>query len=218
MYFDKSTSMILHGNEQLLSSCGQTSSSWLFLHFCYVWYLTWFIVLPLVGSLFMMIGLWIWDPFNDEHVENFLIYEQRDTRLDRSRLDRICRYILFEVRLTVTYVSVAVIFTWLMNTRSVDWIQISRWFIEASTLPFTLWTVVVIYLGVEDEYYCDYEFLSPLIYAMKAILFIMVRYAELHSSSRINDQHTYLFYYMCNKVKFHHVPDHHRLRRYLCHQ
>ena len=169
--------------------------------------------MPIVGSLFIIIGLWIYDPFNVEYVENFLTYEQRD-----SRLDRICRYILYEVRLTVTYVFVAVIFTWLMNKRSIDCIQISRWYIEASTLPFTLWTFVVIYFGVEDEYYCDYEFLSPLIYTMKGFLFIMVRYAELHSSSRINDHHTYIFYYMCNKFELHHVPDHHRLRRFLYRQ
>ena len=205
--------MILHANEQLLSSCGQTSSSWLFLHLNYVWYLTILVLFPLVLLLAIIAQyLCIWRPFDQERVENFSVYERRD-----SRLDRLYRYILYEVRLMFTYVSVAFVFTWLLSNRSIHWIQISRWFIEASMIPFTLMTIAGVYIGIGDIYFCDCDLtlISPFIYTMKGILFIMVRYAELHPSSIVNDYHTYFFYYMCNKLEFHHIPDHHSLRQFL---
>ena len=210
MYFDKSTSMILNGNEQLLSSCGQTSSSWLFLHLCYVWHLTIFVVFPIVGSL-VSIGICLWAcyPFDHGFIEDFSEYERGD-----SQLDRICRYILYEARLTLTYVSVAFVFTWLMNNRSIHWNEICRWFIEASMIPFTLMTIAGVHLGIGDEYFLDYDLplISQAVYMMKGILFIMLRYAEIHPSSTINDHQTYIFYYICDKSEFHHMPDHHSLR------
>lgn len=48
MYFNPSTSMILYGNEQLLSSCCNTVWPCLFLHFYYTWYVTLQMLCPFV--------------------------------------------------------------------------------------------------------------------------------------------------------------------------
>lgn len=213
MYFDKSTSMILHGSEQLLSSCGQTSSSWLFLHLCYVWFLTIFVIFHLLGLLLIIAEyLWTWCAFDHSRIEDFSVYERGD-----SRLDQFYRYALFEVRLIFTYVSVAFIFTCLMKKQSIHWNEICRWFIEASMVPYTLITIAGVHLGIGDQYFChdDLTFISPVIYMMKGILFITVRYAELYPSSIVNDYQTFIFYYLCNKSGFHHMPDHHNLRKFL---
>ena len=205
--------MIFNGNERLLSSCGQTSSSWLFLHLCCVWFLTLFVIFPQLGLLLIIAEhLWTWCAFDHSRIEDFSVYERGDLRLDRF-----CCYALFEVRLMFTYVFVAFIFTWLMNKQSIHWNEICRWFIEASTMPYTLPTIAGIHLVIGDQYFChdDLTFISSIIYMMKGILFIMVRYAELHTSSRINHCHTYFFYFMCNKFEFHHMPDHQSLRQFL---
>ena len=206
--------MILNGNEQLLSACGQTSSSWLFLHLSYVCYITTLVLVPLVMPVVFLVQF-RWTPhlFDDSPIEDFSAYERSD-----SRLDRFYQYVLFEVRLIAMYVSVAFVFRWLMNNQSIHWNEISRWFIEASMIPLTLMAIVAVHLGIADEYLCvlDLTFLSPFIYTIKAALFITVRYAELHPSSRFNDYYTLIFYCICDKFGFHQIPEHHRLRGLIC--
>jgi hypothetical protein len=211
IYFSESTSMISNANEQLLSLCNQTISSWLFLHLCYVWYLTIRLVFPLVMSL-VVIGqyLWTWCRCDHRHIEDFSVYEQ-----SYSRLDRFCRYILYEVRLMLTYVIIAFAWTWLMSNRSIHWFTISRWFIEASLIPFTLMTTVAVSLDFGYLHFFDFDLIliSPFIYTMKGILFVLLRYAELHPSSRVNDHQIFVLYQFCNKSDLHHIPHQHGLRQ-----
>ena len=149
MYFNESASIISNGNERLLFLCDQTISFWLFFHLCYVWYITLFILFTLVTPL-VAIGQYLstWYQCDRRRIEDFSVYERSN-----SRLDRFCRYIHYEVRLMFTYVSVAFALTWLMSNRSIHWMTISHWFIEASLIPYTLVTIVTVYLNFQSVYF-----------------------------------------------------------------
>jgi hypothetical protein len=149
MYFNESASIISNANERLLSLCDQTISFWLFFHLCYVWYITLFILFPLVTPL-VAIGqhLWTWYRCDRRRIQDFSVYERSN-----SRLDRFCRYIHYEVRLMFTYASVAFALTWLMSNRSIHWMTISCWFIEASLIPYTLITIVTVYSNFQSTFF-----------------------------------------------------------------
>jgi hypothetical protein len=212
MYFNESASIISNGNERLLSLCDQTISFWLFFHLCYVWYITLFILFPLVTPLVAIEQyLWTWYRCDRRRIEDFSVYERSN-----SRLDRFCRYIHYEVRLMFTYVSVAFALTWLMSNRSIHWMTISRWFIEASLIPYTLITIVAVYLNFQSVYFFfdfDLPLFSPYIYTMKGTLFVLLRYAELHPSSRLNNYQLFVLYQFCHKSDIHRIPRQYGLRQ-----
>lgn len=72
-----------------------------------------------------------------------------------------------------------------------------------------------VYFNFGDEYIIDFnlDFILLVVYMTEGALFVWMRYAELHSSSVLNDYQTYFFYYFCNRSELHQMPDHHRWRR-----
>ena len=126
----------------------------------------------------------------------------------------ICRYVLYEVRLTLTYVSVAFVLTRTLSSRAINWITIARWFMEAYLIPCTLMTIASFHLGIGLMYFFDSDLkdFSPFIHTTKGSLFVLVRYAELHLSSRVNDYQASIFYHFCNELDLHCIPEYHHLQ------
>ena len=102
-----------------------------------------------------------------------------------------------------------------LDHRSIHFITVCRWLIEASLIPCTLMNAFAVYFNFEDEYIIDFnvDFIPLVVYMTKGALFVSMRYAELHSSSVLNDYQTYFFYFFCNRSELHQTPDHHRWRR-----
>ena len=215
IYLDGSKSINSNDNEQIVYSCVNTIWLWLFLHLCYTCFVTVYVLLPPTLLLDRIIDyLWTWHSYDHESIEDFSIYER-----DESRFARFRRCVLHEVQLMIVYVAAVFVFTLMMNNRSVHWITIFRWMIEASYIPHIfVFLFVSDYLGIGDEFYSvefDIVFASPLSYMLKGSLFVWMRYTELYPSSRLNDYQTYFFYYHCNALNYHHIPDDHLLRRWL---
>ena len=118
----------IDANDPIFSSCVQTVWSCLFLHLCYTWFVTVF-VLFLPVMLFVQIGHFRWRHYlcvNRSLEELFLIEE------DHSRVDDLRQYLIEEVRVVSTYLSAVVGFTLLLTNHSIGWLTILRWMIEAS--------------------------------------------------------------------------------------
>lgn len=188
---------------------------WLFLHLCYTGFITVYILSPTILLLDRIREyLWTWYCRDDESIEDFSIYERDDSRFGQFR-----RCVLYEVQLMIIYVSAVFVFTLLMTNRSVHWLTIFRWMIEASYIPHILVMIffnVCLEIGNElDLIEFDSIFASPFGYMLKGSLFVWMRYSELRPSSRLNDYQTYFFYSYCDTLNTHHVPDDHLLRRWL---
>ena len=215
MRFNESTSTILLGNEEILSSCGKSLLPSLIFHVMHTSDITVRFLLPPIWSLFLVgyyLFSWLYR-WNETQVEDFSWQEQ-----DHSRSTRLCRFALAEFRLLFVYVSAAFLFTILMNHRSIQLITICRWFIEGSLLPSVSLMIVIGYFYDEDTFLLldfSLKVVPPLVYVTKGSLFVWMRYAELHSSWSLNDFETYYFYRYCNKFDLHQIPDHHRLQRHL---
>lgn len=213
MRFNESTSIILLGNEEILSTCGKSLLPWLVFHVCYTSVLN-FSIVPLMITLIMTENrVWSWW-YRDNRLqdEDFSRFE-----LDQSKLAKLYRFVLAEIRLLCVYVSIAFLFTKLMSYRSIQLITICRWLIEASMIPNTIILIVGIYILDENQCLMDFNAkpLPKLVYMIKGTLFLLIRYIELHPSSPLNDLQTIYFYCFCNQVKLHQVPDHHRLWHFM---
>lgn len=214
MGFNESTTIILNGNEEILTSCGKSLLPWIVFHVCYTCMITFYILFPPI-TILILIGddlLPWWFRYNQMQNEDFSWLEQ-----DHSKLAKLCRFALGEIRLLCIYVSAAFLFTILMDDRSIQLITICRWLIEASLLPSTFLLIVAVYFLDENQCLLDlYEKpVLQLVYMIKGTLFVWMRYVEQHPSSKLNDYQTVYFYCFCNKFKLHQVPDHHLLRRFI---
>lgn len=218
MYFNHSTSIIYHGNEQLLSSCGNTIYYWLFFHLCYIWFITVQILFPFV--IFLSHG---WKTLSmlfssDDDLDEFTD-SSRDER-EVSAFIRLRRYFMIELRQMLIYIYLAFVFTWLIDPSTITWVKVVRWCIEASCMPNLFLGVLGAYMDISDDYlfYFDNQFMSILIFMLKCCLFMWMRYIELHPSSNLNDYLTVFFYHFCDKSGLHQIPDNHRLRGLINHR
>ena len=200
MFFNETLLLIFHGNEQIMSACGNTISSLLFIHFCYTWFVTSFaLILPVIVLATKSEPLFTW-------------FERDD-----SRSAAFHRSILHEIRLMSIYVSFALIFTLFTNHGSIQLIRIVYWLIEASSAPLTLISIFSAYWNSIDEYLIDYSCPLPCLWLsmLKGTVFVWMRYTEWCPSSILNDFQTFVFYYFCNPSKLHQMPNNHFLRRFL---
>lgn len=212
MFYNESSSLIFNGNEQILSTCGNTISSWLFIHFCYTWFVTSQVLFaPVLLASILTDTLWTWNRHNQQQqqVEDFSIFER-----DYSRSAEIRQYFFHEIRLTFTYVSFALLFTLLVNHRPIHVIKIFHWLIEATLIPMTLLFILGVYFDRIDDYIIDLNcrLTSLLVYMLKGTLFLWMRYSEYYPSSILNDVQTLFFYAFCNKSQLHRMPVDHFLR------
>ena len=217
MYFNESTLLNFNDNKQIFSLCVSTIWSWLILHLCYTCFVTACVLSPSV-LLLSGIGelLWTWHRSDHQRIEDISVYER-----DYSRFAQFRRYVLYELQLIFTYVSLAFVFTLMMNNHSVRWRTIFYWMIEASYVPHIFFFIFLsAYLDVWNAPYViefDSILTSPFGYMLKVTLFVWMRYVELYPSSRLNDYQTYFFYYYCDTSHIHHIPNDHLLRRWLRH-
>ena len=81
--------------------------------------------------------------------------------------------------------------------------------------PFTILIIVSgSYLNWWDEYLLEHDPRAfPTMACMsKGILFVVMRYAEMYPSSKINDHQTEFFYSICGKSDLHSLFDVYRLQ------
>ena len=217
MYTNESTLLNFNDSKQISSLCVSTTSSWLILHLCYTYFVTVSILSPPVLILYGIKELfWMSYRSVDQLIEDSSEYEQNYTQSNRF-----CQYVLYDVQLMFIYVSLAFVFTLMINYHSINWRTIFYWMIEASFVPHIF--VVAFcsaYMHVLDEIPAlefDLKVLASFIYMLKASLFVWMRYVELYPSSRLNDYQTYFFYYYCDTSHTHHIPHDHLRRRWLRH-
>lgn len=214
MHFNRSTSIILFGDEQLLSSCGHTSWSWLLLHLQYTLVVS-SCILQVPTALLFYFGKYLWVRYQragDQHVENFSVDEQ-----DHSRSGTFRRCMIDDMQSIFFYIFVAFFFTCLVDNRAIEPVTIARWLIEASWMPYTLLTMSFIYanFSAESLVVIDLPFTPPLRHMIKVNLFVWMRYTELHPSSKLNDIRTLFFYIFCDNFRLHQMPDSHWLRQFI---
>lgn len=213
MFFNESMLLIFHGNEPILSACGNRISFWLFNHFCYTWFVTFVVLFPPVTSFVLMIEpLVTWYERYQQRLGNFSRFER-----DYSRSAVIRRYILHEIRLTCIYVSFALFYALLTNHASIHLIRFFYWLIEASFVPFTWVNIVCVYIYMHDGYLFDFncKLTCLWVYMLKGGVFVWIRYTEWYPSSILNDVQTFMFYHFCNQSKLHQMPNDHYFRDYM---
>ena len=215
MYFNHSTSIIYHGNEQLLSSCGNTIYYWLFLHWSYMWLISFKALFPFVFLLCHTWNMLCMSYGSDDHLDE-VTDSSRDER-GVSAFIRLRRYFMIELRQMLIYFSLAFVFTWWRDPGTITWILILRWCIEASWMPHLVMGVFGVYIDASTDYlsYFDDPSMSTILFMSKSCLFMWMRYIELYPSSNLNDYLTVFFYKFCDKSHLHHIPDRHRLRHLL---
>ena len=92
MFFNESISVMFHGNEQILSACGNTISSWLFVHFYYTCFVSMFVLfLPVTLGVSIIDSLLMCYQCDQQRLEDFSLLER-----DYSRSAVICQYFLHE--------------------------------------------------------------------------------------------------------------------------
>ena len=185
MVFNETLSLIFHGNEQILSACGNTISSLLFIHFCYIWFVTSFaLALPIMLIVAMSVPLLTWFERSQKRLEDCSMFER-----DYSRTVAIRQSILHEIRLMIIYVFFAAIFTSFTNHGSIHLIRIVYWLIEACSVPLTSIAILDVYCNYTDEY--GIYFSCPLtrlwLDMLEGTLFLWMRYTERYPSSILND-------------------------------
>jgi hypothetical protein len=125
-------------------SCRDTISTLLLVHFFFTWCITSLFITVPVGVFFLV---WqyvrIVNQYRSERVRGeFSSYTRRDVRsIDTTR--QVMRFVLYEVKLIVFYVSAAFLCKVITGGRTIRWITLMRWLIEASNLPHTIFIVVI---------------------------------------------------------------------------
>jgi hypothetical protein len=216
MHFNQTTSIVSNADGQIFSSCGNTVWSLLFIHLCYTWLITWHILFPCMLVLMMLSGyFWSWYRC-DHHHDHDVIDSPEDEQNDPAS-DTLRRYILREIHLILVYLCVAFVFTSLISHRTVNWITVARWCIEAAWIPHIALTLIGTYANLSCHHLIDFDmpYAATMIYLIKGTLFVWMRYAEWYPSSELNDFQTFFFYEFCNELGLHRIPDDHYLRRFM---
>jgi hypothetical protein len=141
-----------------------------------------------------------------------------------SRLDQLRQHLVEEIRVTLIYVSAAIVFTLLMTNDSIHRLTIFRWMIEASCIPLMYFCDVVrcyceacFLYDLESDgslfFYSEARATSLFGLMLRVTLFVLMRYTQLYRSSTLNDYQTYVFHSYCDTFNHHHVPADHRFRR-----
>ena len=213
MFFNETLLLVVHDNEQILSTCGNTISKLLFIHFCYTWFVTSFaLILPVIVVATMSEPLFTCFELYQQRLGDFSMSERDD-----SRSAALHRSILHDIRLMSMYVSFTLIFTLFTNHGSVQLIRIPYWLIEASSAPLILISIFSAYWNYIFEYSVDYSCPLPCLWLsmLRGTVFVWMRYTEWGPSSILNDFQAFVFYYFCNPSKLHQMPNNHFLHRFL---
>ena len=213
MHFNQSTSIVSNANDQLFSSCGNTIWPWLFLHLCYTWLISLYVILPLAVTLMLLNDrFWRWYGGDHYYDDDFSAYE-----LNHSTSHTLRRYVRREVQLILVYLCLAFVFTWLTSHRKVNWITLARWLIEAAWTPHIILTLVSTYADMIYNRLITFDMpdIATTIYLIKGTVFVWMRYAEWNPSAELNDFQTFFFYQFCNELGLHRRPYDHRLRRFM---
>jgi hypothetical protein len=138
--------------------------------------------------------------------------------LRELRLYHLSICIKHEMAQVLNYIVCTFLFTVICNTGPTNWMALSRWMIEALIFPWTLFLLLSEhYVGLNDDILADPgPWVEVKISAtIKVVQFVVMRYADICLSSRLNDLQTLLFYRLCHAPNLHHVPDNHPMRAWL---
>ena len=194
MYFNGSTPIVLNINEEIVSSysCLDRTSTRLLVHFFFTWQV-WglFIYVPVFTAVLVGELVWRIKQIRSGNFDtDFAINDRRYTRLPDIRRRQLMKMIISEMMLILVYVSVAFLYRLMMNNNSIYWMTFACWIIEASFFPYNIVTIVIeSYLNMCEDYLLenDPKLTILLAYISKGILFVVMRHAEMHPSSNIND-------------------------------
>ena len=107
----------------------------------------------------------------------------------------------------------------MMNNNSICWMTLAHWLIEASFFPLTILFIVSgsYYVNLWEEYLLeeDPRVISAVAYVSKGILFVVMRYAEMFPSSKINQYQIEFLYPICGKSYINSTFDNYRLQLFL---
>lgn len=204
MYFNESTSTVLNISEEIVSSysCRDRPSTRLLVHFFFTWSVSvTLIFIPVLVALTVGELVWRADEIRSGNFDtNFPINDRRYSRLPDVRRRQLMKMIISEMMLILFYVSVAFLYRLMMNNNSICWMTFACWIIEASFFPYNIVTIVTeCYLNLWEDYLLedDPEPTILMAYISKGILFVVIRYAEMHPFSKFNDYKIQLLYQIC---------------------
>lgn len=202
-------------------SCRDTIFTWLLVHFFFTWCITIAVLhIPIISSVTVVALISMVGAIRSEYFYGVLAPDIRRNRrsIDTSR--RVMKFVLHEIKWIIFYVFAAVPFKLVTESGPIRSMTLACWLIEAFFLPDAIYSAAVgSYLNWQpDHFYTnDRELRSMYILLIRGPVFLVMRYAEMHPSSAINDYKTFFFYFLCDTPGLHHIPEKHRLRPHLRH-
>lgn len=198
-----------HVEVNLLSSpCEDHLSLFLRIHFAVTWSLFSCLILQMV-IVFSIIARIIWIITHRHLLDSPSYIERRFRRRNETLLEHHLAHldslVIDEVKLTLSYVTASLLWEFIRGN-SIQWICLARWLIEASgILTMILAAVLESYLFLLREVLAA-DFLSNMslmVYISKFILWMIMRYIELYSSSTIRKFLIVPSFHLCH-TSFHH--------------
>ena len=202
--------------QPLMHPCPDLESTWLLVHFYYTCLLSIYlgmIILPLYAVSFV-IWVFYWCRY---YLEVPLIPTEEGTLEEIIRRHRLM-FLKREATIGVIYALLASVCTWLFGIGPINAMRLTRLTIEAFCFPWMLSIIIVadyfdLVIGETTE--SNPPLVTPGLYLLKFSQLVVMRYAELFPSSRLNDLQTLLFYHFCAASGVHQIPADHPMKPFL---
>ena len=219
--------MLLNGSISIISSvshdssdsapCQDRSSTGLWVHFVFVWYMTLQLIMTSV-----LVSCLVDQFFRSLHLVGSgrsLGELENNDRMGATRFDRRCHRlktpILWEVKLILFYVSGCFLVQVIIRTHSIRWMSLARWLIEATFAPVLIGTpVLATYFNQCEDYLLenDSQAMFTMAYRVKTILFVLMRYFKMHPSLGLHVYQTVFFYHFCDALQLEEIFNDRHLR------